>query len=111
MVKNNFYILASWGGGGGGKIVPLMHVALLNIHTDLSRWARDLNFKLSLHLYVHLHLVYVSCEGSGESAYLHRLVLTFAACHCDKYQNTVKPVLSGHSKKKTKNWFSLPIIT
>ena len=23
----------------------------------------------------------------------------------------VKPVLSGHSKKKTKNWFSRPIIT
>ena len=44
----------------------------LNAHADLSSEAKGLNFCLSLHLQPFFE--YASCEGSGESARLRRLV-------------------------------------
>ena len=52
-----------------------------------SAWdlVRCLNFELSLHL--HTYFVYVSSEGSDESAHLYRLIWAFIVWQCDKYQN------------------------
>ena len=43
----------------------------LNNYADVSSGARSLSYALNLHLYP--YFMYVSSEGSGESAHLHRL--------------------------------------
>ena len=45
----------------------------------------DRNFGLSLHKRPYFE--YASCEGSGESVHLHRLILAFIARHCDSTKN------------------------
>ena len=59
-------------------------VPSLNAAAKVSSQALDIKFGLSLHL--HPFFVYVSSEGSGESAHLRRLARAFASRNCNKYK-------------------------
>ena len=57
----------------------------LNTHIDVFSGTRGIIFSLSFRL--HQCLMYVISEGSGESAYLHKLARAVFAEQCDMDQN------------------------
>ena len=78
----------------------------LSMQVQLSSGAMGKNSDLNFHLRPYCVCVCVSNKGSDKSAHLPRIGRALAAHICNKYQNlmycTIKPVLSGHSKRRPK---------
>ena len=73
---------------------------ILTAHAEPFRTARDLAFCLKVPL--DSLLVWVSSEGAGETAQMHRLAWTSAACIGDKYQIClIRPIWCSMAHYKT----------
>ena len=83
----HFFFFFWGGGGGGGGFLSQMRKTPQNAHTGVSSGVIGKFCRLSL--FLPSYFVYVSNEGSGESAHMRRLTLAFVARQCDVYQNLI----------------------